>query len=98
MAAQGLSMHGGSKTCQLVPTLPLSGHCQRQHLAAQLPSCSSTIQLTHAAQAVISPATASELPAVAHRRSGETLEYLQTMYRVRLDQHTTPSLIPRFSQ
>lgn len=114
MAAQGLSMHVGSKTCQLVPTLlsrlvtagnhPVSRPCQTLPTwqprcpGAQLPSCYSTPQLTHAAQAVISLATASELLAVAHRRSGETLEYLQTMYRVRLKHRTRPSSVPLASQ
>ena len=76
-----------------------SGHGQRPPSShalptRQLPDCpaaSSTQQLTHGAQAVISLVAASELLAVAHTRSGETLEYLQSMYRVRLDQCARPS-------
>lgn len=98
MAAQGLSMQVGSKpanSCQLchcvwprLETTPSPDIAHLAALAAQLPSFPAaqllyTTELTHAAQAMISLATASELLAVAHSRSGETLEYLQSMYRVR---------------
>ena len=47
---------------------------------------------------MVSLATASERIAVAHNRSGETLEYLQSKYRVRLDQRASPSFVPLFMQ
>lgn len=94
-------MLAGSSSCQLVPTLRLrlvtSAHSA---YSACLPSCSLytyTIADT-AAQALVSLAMASERLAVAHSRSGETLEYLQPMYPVRLDQLASPSFVPLSSQ